>query len=66
MTEAAPPGAPGALSNQAVIRRLLALAWQYRGACLLVMLLQIALLVMGIAGLGLFGLAIDCIRHDFD
>jgi ATP-binding cassette subfamily B protein len=46
-----------------VLRRLLALSWHYRGECIAVFGYQVVLLVLGVAGLGLSGLAIDVIRH---
>ncbi len=65
---AAPPlstTAP-ALSNGALVRRLIALAWRYRGHCLQVLGLQLVLLTMGISGLSLTGLGIDYIKHKVD
>jgi len=50
-------------SNGALIRRLIALAWRYRGSCLQVLGLQLVLLVMGLSGLSLTGYGIDYIRH---
>ncbi len=50
-------------SNAALIRRLLALSWQYRGRCILVLICQLILLALGMAVLGLAGLGIDYIRH---
>jgi ABC-type multidrug transport system fused ATPase/permease subunit len=46
-----------------LIRRLLGLAWHYRGGCASVLSLQIALLSLGLAGLSLTGLGIDVIRY---
>ena len=46
--------------------RLLALSWQYRAQCLLVFVLQLVLLVLGVAGLGLTGVAIDVVRRAID
>jgi ATP-binding cassette subfamily B protein len=51
------------LSNAALIRRLLALSWQYRGRCVLVLIYQLLLLALGMIALGLTGLGIDYIRH---
>ncbi|MGC1481639.1 MAG: ABC transporter ATP-binding protein, partial [Chthoniobacterales bacterium] len=50
------------MSNWRVIRRLLGLTWSYRRDCILVLLYQIALLTLGLAGLGLTGVAIDFVR----
>jgi ATP-binding cassette subfamily B protein len=49
-----------------LVRRLLALAWQFRGDCLLSVVLSIALLLLGLAGLQLLGVVIDVIRHALD
>lgn len=53
-------------SNAALIRRLLALAWRYRLDCIRVVVQQVLLVSLGLAGLGLVGLAIDVIRHALD
>lgn len=45
------------------MRRLLALAWQFRANCIWSMVLSLVLLLLGIAGLQLLGLVIDVIRH---
>lgn len=47
-------------------RRLMGLAWQYRGPCLLVVALNILLVAMNVGGLRLAGLGIDVVRHHFD
>ncbi len=49
-----------------LVRRLLALAWQFRGDCLLSLLLSFALLVLGLLGLQFLGVVIDVIRHALD
>jgi ABC-type multidrug transport system fused ATPase/permease subunit len=46
-----------------LLRRLLALSWQYRRQCIAVFVYQLLLLVLGVAALGLSGLAIDVTRH---
>ena len=46
-----------------LVRRLLALAWRFRGDCVLSVLLSLLLLLLGIAGLKLLGVVIDVIRH---
>jgi ATP-binding cassette subfamily B protein len=48
------------------VRRLLALAWQFRSDCLLSVLLSLALLLLGLAGLQFLGVVIDVIRHALD
>lgn len=48
------------------MRRLTALAWQFRWDCLLSLLLSILLLLLGITGLQLLGVVIDVIRHALD
>ena len=69
----APPAAPPttspvapALSNTEILRRLFALAWQYRRDCLAVLAYQAALLALGLAGLGAVGLGVDAIRAAVD
>lgn len=54
---------PARFSNWALTRRLLALSWQYRGRCILVLIYQLSLLALGMGALGLTGVAIDFIRH---
>lgn len=49
-----------------VIRRLLRIAWDYRGHALGVILLQVVLLAMTLGGLGFTGLAVDVIRRSLD
>src|SRR5689334_24872255 len=53
-------------SSGELVRRLLALAWEFRGDCLLSVVLSVALLLLGLAGLQLLGLVIDVIRHALD
>jgi ATP-binding cassette, subfamily B, bacterial len=53
-------------STGELVRRLLALAWQFRADCLLSVLLSLALLLLGLAGLQLLGVVIDVIRHALD
>ncbi len=50
------------LSDWGVIRRLLRLTWSYRRPCLAVLFCQVFLLSLGLAGLGLTGVAIDFVR----
>ncbi len=45
---------------------MLALAWQFRAACLRVLIQQTVLVVLGLMSLGLTGLGIDVIRHAAD
>src|SRR5258708_5178498 len=49
-----------------LVRRLLGLAWQFRADCLLSVVLSLALLLLGLAGLQLLGVVIDVIRHALD
>ena len=64
MSEAPERGRPGPeLSHATLLRRLLALAWQYRSRCIAVFAYQVLLLGLGVLGLGLSGLAIDVTRH---
>src|ERR1041384_5338299 len=53
-------------SSGELVRRLLGLAWRFRNDCLLSMLLSVALLLLGLAGLQLLGVVIDIIRHALD
>ncbi len=46
-----------------LVRRLCALAWQFRADCIWSTVLSLVLLLFGIAGLQLLGLVIDVIRH---
>lgn len=57
---------PGEASNWALIRRMLGLAWRFRGACLQVCVQQTLLVGLGLFSLGLTGLGIDVIRHAVD
>src|SRR5580658_5551281 len=49
-----------------LVRRLLALAWRYRGDFLLSLGLSLVLLILGLIGLQLLGVVIDVIRHALD
>jgi ATP-binding cassette subfamily B protein len=49
-----------------LVRRLLGLAWQFRGDCLWSVVLSLLLLLLGIAGLRWLGVVIDVIRHALD
>lgn len=49
-----------------LLRRLLGLAWQFRGECLLSLALSIVVLLLGLTGLQLLGVVIDVIRHAID
>jgi len=49
-----------------LVRRLLALAWQFRADCIWSTVLSLILLLLGILGLNLLGIAIDVIRHTLD
>jgi ABC-type multidrug transport system fused ATPase/permease subunit len=49
-----------------LVRRLLGLAWRFRGDCLWSLGLSVALLLLGLAGLQLLGEVIDVIRHALD
>ncbi|MCX6930259.1 MAG: ABC transporter ATP-binding protein, partial [Verrucomicrobia bacterium] len=53
-------------SSGELVRRLLALAWQFRGDCLRSVGLSMMLLLLGLVGLQLLGLVIDVIRHALD
>ena len=53
-------------SNGELTRRLLGLAWQFRGDCLQSLGLSLILLVLGLLGLQLLGIVVDVIRHALD
>jgi len=57
------PPTTSAPQRPAIVGRLLALAWRYRGLCLLLVGIQFVILAVSLAGLNLFGLGIDVIRH---
>ena len=61
----APPTAT-TLSNGALVRRLVGLAWRYRLHCLQVLGIQLVLLTLGILGLSFTGVGIDYIKHKVD
>jgi ABC-type multidrug transport system fused ATPase/permease subunit len=50
-------------STANLVRRLCALAWQFRTDCVLSVVLSLVLLLLGITGLKLLGVVIDVIRH---
>ncbi|WP_434045046.1 MULTISPECIES: ABC transporter ATP-binding protein [Sorangium] len=63
------PSAPATArprAGRSLLVRLLELAWAYRGRVARVLGYQIVLLSLGLAGLGLTGLAIDILRHRLD
>ncbi|HZV33252.1 MAG TPA: ABC transporter ATP-binding protein [Verrucomicrobiae bacterium] len=53
-------------STGELLRRLIGLAWQFRGDCLLSLGLSIVVLLLGLVGLQLLGVVIDVIRHALD
>lgn len=53
-------------SNWSLVRRLMALSWQYRRQMILILTIQTAILAMTVSGLGLAGLGIDAIRVAVD
>lgn len=53
-------------STAELLRRLLGLAWQFRGDCLLSLFLSIVVLLLGLFGLQLLGVVIDVIRDGLD
>ncbi len=57
------PAAPQPPPTWHLIRRLLALAWQYRLGCSGLISIQIVLMLLGVASLYLVGLGFDVIRH---
>ena len=61
-TTGASPAATDQYSTWVLVRRLLSLAWRFRGHCLWSLILSLVLLVLGIVGLQLLGTVIDVIR----
>src|SRR5437870_3463502 len=53
-------------ANWPLIRRLLALGWQYRLGCLIVLVQQVSLVALSTAALSLTGLGIDVLRARLD
>jgi len=53
-------------STGELVRRLLGLAWQFRGDCLQSLFLSVVVLLLGLAGLQMLGAVIDVIRHGID
>jgi ABC-type multidrug transport system fused ATPase/permease subunit len=56
----------GAPDSAGLLKRLLALSWQYRADCVKVFAYQVVLLGLGVGGLGLSGLGIDVTRGALD
>ena len=54
---------PSNATDWMLIRRLLALSWRYRWGCLRVLALQVAIVGLGLWGIGFTGLGVDEIRH---
>jgi ABC-type multidrug transport system fused ATPase/permease subunit len=52
--------------SKSALRRLLELTWEYRAQCLAVLVTQIVLLGLNLAGLSLLGLCVDVLRHALD
>src|SRR5579872_3387585 len=53
-------------STGELVRRLLALAWQFRVDCIASLALSLLLLLLGLLGLQLLGVVVDVIRHALD
>lgn len=60
-----PPDTADSRSQWKLIFRMLALAWQFRAACLRVLILNLLLVALNLSGLGLAGLGIDVLRQAF-
>lgn len=54
------------VSNWVLVRRLLAMGWSYRRGSIRILVLQIVLLTIGLAGLSLTGLGIDVIHSEVE
>jgi ABC-type multidrug transport system fused ATPase/permease subunit len=65
MLQSSSPSAPTAkpVSHWMLIRRLCRLAWRYRGDVCLVLVLNLLLISLNLAGLGFVGIGIDVLRH---
>ncbi len=63
MADKSDGGGARPLSNGAIVRRLLKITWRYKGGCIRIVLIQLALLAMGIFGLSFTGVAIDFMRY---
>ena len=50
-------------THWALIRRMLALAWRYRGGCIKILAMHLVVQISALAGLGLVGLGFDVIRY---
>jgi ATP-binding cassette, subfamily B, bacterial len=59
-------GVVARMREPGLVRRLLALAWEHRGASLLAFVGQVASLALGLAALNASGLAIDVVRGVLD
>jgi ATP-binding cassette subfamily B protein len=59
----APKQAQDAPTTSPLVRRLVALTWQYRWPCLLILMLQVGMLALGLLGLSAAGQAIDVVRR---
>ncbi len=66
MSDPAPAAPSASLSNGQILARLFRFAWRYRHDCLAVLSYQVALLALGLTGLGAVGLAVDTIRRAVD
>jgi ATP-binding cassette, subfamily B, bacterial len=52
--------------NTRVLARLIGMVWGYRRRSLLLLFLQIALLILGMAGLTMAGMGVDVIRYEIE
>ena len=59
------PNTADSRSQWRLIFRMLGLAWQFRAACLRVLILNLLLVALNLSGLGLAGLGIDVLRQAF-
>ena len=66
MSDSTPNQPARRYSTGELVRRLLALAWQFRMDCLASLALSVLLLLLALLGLQLLGVVVDVIRHALD
>lgn len=66
MSDSTPNQPARRYSTGELVRRLLALAWQFRVDCIASLALSVLLLLLALLGLQLLGVVVDVIRHALD